>query len=91
MSKADEILEQVADRWAARDGYDPGSAVYLKDTRFMARTIAEELGLSEDHVDELGHAALDCEAASRHDTAELVRHVAAAISVLLAMGETNDG
>ncbi|MCH7908688.1 MAG: hypothetical protein IIB38_03620 [Candidatus Hydrogenedentes bacterium] len=57
----------------------------------VARTIVEKLGISEDHVDELRHAAGDSEACSRHGTAECVRDIANALSTLLELAGVNHG
>ena len=51
----------------------------------VARTIVEELGITEENVADLEWAALDCEGGSRHETATQVRSIASAISTLLEL------
>ena len=53
--------------------------------RMIARTIVEQLGLTEESVDDLEWAALDCEGGSRHETATQVRSIANALSTLLEL------
>ena len=74
--KAEALMEKLASTYHSH-----------QTPALIAHTIIEELGITEEVVNELKHAAADSAARSQYETAGLTIHIIHALTTLLELAE----